>query len=106
MLTQIDVEGRYLTGDGNPVQGHVDFALSQPVRDTVSGVIVDREKVSAVLDDGQASIDIYATDDPTDSSLVAVYHLTERFDGAPLRQGAFPLPHASPGGSFDLSTLG
>lgn len=103
-ITTVTVTGAYLTPDGEAAKGSVSFAPS--ITAASAGVIMPVAAYVVELDEnGEISVDLAATDDPSWEAAGFTYLVTERIAGARPRSYSISVPAASPGGTLDLATV-
>lgn len=107
-LTFITVELDFRDLDGSdslaPGSGQVLFQLVSPLLDAAGKQIVSQRTWPVTLNNGQASVDLPATNDPTTSPSGLTYRVTERLTGIPERKYFIELDHAG-GATQYLSDL-
>lgn len=102
-FTAITVTRRYLTAELTPATGKVTFTPTAPM---VNGDTVVAAPRADTLDaEGDLTISVAATNDPTTSPPGVSYEVREQIDGQPTRTYYVTVPYNAAGGTVDLSTL-
>lgn len=106
-FTTITVTATYLeSGTGVPLEGRVTFLATAPMRQPEGNITVSPTLITAVLDEnGQISVDLYATNDSTTEPLGVTYEVTERIRGAAVNKYFIEVDEGSPLGTLDLADI-
>lgn len=106
-FTTVTVTGTYVeTGTGNPLSGRVTFLLTAPLRQPQNNLTVGPTLITETLDEnGQISVDLYATNDTQTEPLGVTYEVTERISGSALNKYFISLDKDSILGTVDLADL-
>ncbi|MCY0926225.1 SGNH/GDSL hydrolase family protein [Streptomyces sp. H27-H1] len=94
-VATVTLTGRYCHPDGTPINGTVTFAA--PSLLTISGAdTIATGSVMVTLVDGQFSVVLIATDNPSAQPTDWLYNVTERLQDVSSRSYAIALPQATP----------
>src|SRR5690242_11438888 len=104
-FTPILVTQPYTYADGTPAAGQVDFLLTAPLRNSVTGARVPVAPITAPLVAGALAVILWANTDATTIPTDSAYRVIERLSGQDTRHYTVVVPATAPGGTVVLGTL-